>query len=80
MFWILFLALIFLGCAASWLVDFFQQMKTSEYEAVRVMYWFLVTAFWVLILIWLYNIQGKQVGETSKISLASQKKDVILIV
>jgi hypothetical protein len=56
MFWVLFVAIIFIGCAVAWLAEFFQQMKTSEYEAVRIAYWFLVTAFWILILIWLYNL------------------------
>ena len=93
MFWVLFVIVVIIGCSLAWLVDLFQQMKTSEYEAVRIAYWFLVTAFWILILIWLYNLQGEQVGRkgrenrqgkqverTGKISLASQKKDVILIV
>ena len=55
MFWVLFVALIFIGCAIAWLAEFFQQMKESEYEAVRVMYWFLVTAFWITILVWVWN-------------------------
>jgi hypothetical protein len=55
MFWILFIVFIFIGCAISWLVDFFQQMKTSEYEAVRVMYWFLVTAFWITFMVWVWS-------------------------
>ena len=56
MFWILFVALIFIGCAAAWLVEFFQQMKESEYEFIRVAYWGLVLAFWIAILIWLYSL------------------------
>jgi hypothetical protein len=55
MFWILFIIVLIIGCSLAWLVDFFQQMKTSEYEIVRVIYWFLATAFWVLVLIWLYS-------------------------
>ena len=53
MFWFLFVVVILTGCALAWLADLFQQMKNSEYEAVRIMYWFLVTVFWILILIWL---------------------------
>ena len=90
MFWILFVALIFIGCAVAWLAEFFQQMKTSEYEAVRVAYWTLVVMFWVSIIIWLNTLQGDQVGKTGrgnkqgdqvekidKIGLASLKKYVI---
>ena len=53
MFWFLFALVILVGCAVAWLAEFFQQMKTSEYEEVRMMYWFLVVAFWVTILIWI---------------------------
>ena len=56
MFWFLFVALIFIGCAVGWLAEFFQQMKTSEYEAVRVAYWVLVVMFWVSIIIWLNTL------------------------
>jgi hypothetical protein len=55
MFWVLFAVVILIGCAIAWLAEFFQQMKESEYEAVRVIYWFLVTAFWISVLIWLNN-------------------------
>ena len=53
MFWFLFAVVILIGCVLAWLVEFFQQMKTSEYETIRVVYWFLVTAFWISVLIWL---------------------------
>jgi hypothetical protein len=56
MFWFLFVALIFIGCAVAWLAEFFQQMKESEYEAVRVAYWFLVVIFWISIIIWLNSL------------------------
>lgn len=51
MFWVIFAVVILIGCAIAWLAEFFQQMKESEYEAVRVIYWFLVTAFWIIVLI-----------------------------
>ena len=74
MFWILFVALIFIGCAVAWLAEFFQQMKTSEYEAVRVAYWVLVVMFWISIVIWLNTLQGDQVGKTGRGN--KQKKQV----
>ena len=80
MFWILFMVFIFIGCAISWVVEFFQQMKESEYEIVRILYWILVSTFWITFMVWVWSWQGDQVGKTSKINLASQKKDVILIV
>lgn len=74
MFWVLFIAIIFIGCAVVWLAEFFQQMKTSEYEEVRMIYWFLVIAFWVTILVWAWSWQGKQVGGTSKNKFGFIKK------
>jgi hypothetical protein len=55
MFWFLFAVVILMGCAVAWLAEFFQQMKTSEYEIIRVIYWFLVTMFWISILVWLWS-------------------------
>jgi formate-dependent nitrite reductase membrane component NrfD len=55
MFWILFVIVLIIGCSLAWLVDFFQQMKNSEYEIVRVAYWGLVTAFWITFLVWIWS-------------------------
>lgn len=55
MFWIVFAIVIIIGCTAAWLVDFFQQMKTSEYEVVRVFYWVVVVLFWISVLLWIIN-------------------------
>lgn len=52
MFWFLFAVVIIIGCIAAWIAEFFQQMKNSEYEIVRVIYWTFVVIFWVSILIW----------------------------
>lgn len=53
MFWFLFAVVIVIGCVAAWIAEFFQQMKNSEYEMVRVIYWTFVVIFWVSVLIWL---------------------------
>lgn len=55
MFWVLFAIVILVGCAISWLADLFQQMKNSEFEIIRVIYWVLVIATWISILIWIAN-------------------------
>lgn len=55
MFWIIFAIVIIVACVAAWVADFFQQMKNSEYEIVRVIYWFLVTALWITALVWLWS-------------------------
>lgn len=55
MFWILFAIIIIIGCTAAWVMDFFNQMKTSEYEIVRIAYWGLALAFWISTLIWIWN-------------------------
>ena len=55
MFWFLFAVVILIGCIAAWIADFFQQMKNSEYEIVRVIYWFFVTMFWITALIWIWS-------------------------
>ena len=55
MFWFLFAIVILIGCAAAWLVEFFEQMKNSEYEIIRVLYWAFVLVFWVTILIWIWD-------------------------
>jgi len=53
MFWFLFVVVIVIGCIAAWIAEFFQQMKNSEYEIVRVAYWTFVVIFWVSVLIWI---------------------------
>ena len=66
MFWIVFAIVIIIACVAAWIADFFQQMKTSEFEIVRVIYWLLVTAFWITALVWLWSWQEEQVGKTGR--------------
>jgi len=55
MFWFLFAVVILIGCIAAWIADFFQQMKNSEYEIVRIIYWSFVAIFWVSVLIWIWS-------------------------
>jgi uncharacterized membrane protein len=55
MFWFLFAVVILIGCMIAWIAESLEQMKTSEYEIVRVIYWFLITAFWITILVWVWN-------------------------
>lgn len=55
MFWFLFAVVILIGCMIAWIADFFQQMKNSEYEIVRVIYWFFVVMFWITALIWIWS-------------------------
>jgi len=55
MFWFLFAVVILIGCMIAWIADFFEQMKNSEYEIVRVIYWFFVTMFWITALVWIWS-------------------------
>ena len=55
MFWFLFIFFILIAAGIGFVVDFFEQMKESEYEIVRIIYWVLVVSFWVYIFIWLIN-------------------------
>ena len=55
MFWILFIIVLIIGCSLAYIADLFEQMKTSEYEFVRVAYWILITVFWITILIWMWS-------------------------
>jgi len=55
MFWTLFVFFILIGCVFAYIFDLFEQMKTSEYEIVRIIYWILVVSFWVYVLVWLIN-------------------------
>jgi len=55
MFWFLFIFFILVGCVLAYIADFFEQMKTSEYEIVRIIYWIFVVCIWGFILVWLIN-------------------------
>jgi uncharacterized membrane protein len=55
MFWFLFIFFILIASLIGFVADFFEQMKESEYEIVRIIYWILVVSFWVYVLIWLIN-------------------------
>jgi hypothetical protein len=55
MFWFLFFVFIMIFGIIGFVADFFEQMKESEYEVVRIIYWFFVVIFWVIVLAWLSN-------------------------
>jgi hypothetical protein len=56
MFWFLFIFFILVAAGIGFVADFFEQMKESEYEIVRIIYWILVVSFWVYIFVWLINL------------------------
>jgi hypothetical protein len=56
MFWFLFGVFILIAAGIGFVADFFEQMKESEYELVRIIYWIFVVSFWGYILIWLINL------------------------
>jgi hypothetical protein len=53
MFWFLFIVFILIGCVIAYFVDLFEQMKTSEYEIVRAIYWILVVAIFIFLFNWI---------------------------
>jgi len=55
MFWIFFVIFIFIGCSIAYVVDLFEQMKTSEYEIVRIIYWILTAAFFIAVASWVLS-------------------------
>jgi len=55
MFWFLFGVFILVAAAIGFVADFFEQMKESEYEIVRIMYWIFVVSFWVYIFVWIMS-------------------------
>ena len=55
MFWIFFVIFIFIGCSIVYVVDLFEQMKTSEYEIVRIIYWILTAAFFIAVASWVLS-------------------------
>jgi hypothetical protein len=56
MFWFLFGFFILIAALIGFVSEFFEQMKTSEYEIVRIIYWIFVIVVWVSIFIWLINL------------------------
>jgi hypothetical protein len=56
MFWFLFIFFILVAAGIGMVFEFFEQMKESEYEIVRILYWVLVVSFWVYVFIWLINL------------------------
>ena len=53
MIWVyLIIAIVIIGVGGM-ILEFFEQMKTSEYEIVRLFYWIFVTVFWILVFTWL---------------------------
>ena len=55
MFWILFAIFVFIGCIIAYVVDFFNQLQTSEYEIIRVFYWVLKIALFITLIVWIAN-------------------------
>jgi hypothetical protein len=55
MFWIFFVIFIFIGCSIAYVVDLFEQMKTSEYEIVRIIYWVLTIMFFIATFTWVLS-------------------------
>ena len=55
MFWFLFIFFILVAAGIGLAFEFFEQMKDSEYEIVRILYWVLVASFWIYIFVWLIN-------------------------
>ena len=55
MFWIFFVIFVAIGCSIAYVVDLFEQMKTSEYEIVRVLYWILTAAFFIAVVSWVLS-------------------------
>jgi hypothetical protein len=55
MFWILFIFFILIAAVLGYIFEFFEQMKTSEYEIVRIIYWIFVVTVWIAILYWIIN-------------------------
>ena len=55
MFWFLFGFFILVAAAIGFVAVFFEQMKESEYEFVRIMYWVFVVCFWVYIFVWIMS-------------------------
>jgi hypothetical protein len=55
MFWFLFIIFILIAAIIGFIAEFFEQMKESEYEFVRIIYWIFVVSFWIWILSWLID-------------------------
>jgi hypothetical protein len=56
MFWFLFIFFILIFAGIGMVFEFFEQMKESEYEIVRIIYWILLVSFWVYIFVWIINL------------------------
>jgi hypothetical protein len=55
MFWIIFIIILFFIWVGTSILEFFEQMKESEYEIIRIIYWIFVVGVWVSLLIWVLN-------------------------
>lgn len=55
MFWILFVIVLIIGCSLAYVVDLFEQMKNSEYEIVRILYWILTAVFFIAVASWVLS-------------------------
>ena len=55
MFWIIFIIILFFIWLGTSILEFFEQMKESEYEIVRLFYWTMVAGLWISAIIWVLN-------------------------
>ena len=55
MFWIIFIIILFFIWVGTSILEFFEQMKESEYEIIRIIYWIFVVGVWVSLLIWVLS-------------------------
>jgi Kef-type K+ transport system membrane component KefB len=55
MFWIVFIIILFFIWLGASILEFFEQMKESEYEIVRIIYWVFVVGVWLSTLIWVLS-------------------------
>ena len=55
MFWIIFVIILFFIWLGTSILEFFEQMKESEYEIVRAFYWIMVIGLWISAIVWVLN-------------------------
>jgi len=55
MFWIIFVIILFFIWLGTSILEFFEQMKESEYEIVRAFYWIMVVGLWISAIVWVLS-------------------------
>ena len=55
MFWIIFIIILFFIWLGTSILEFFEQMKESEYEIVRAFYWIMVVGLWISAIVWVLS-------------------------